>query len=63
MTAPFVIKFSPVGQDAERSLMKVHDGVVVSLVSIHRGVRVQAHNEVIALRRHPLEKVEVTDVK
>ena len=43
--------------------MEVHDGVVVALVSVDRGVRVQPDDEVVALDRHPLEEVEVANVK
>ena len=63
LSRAWIIQVLPVRQNAERPLVEVHDGVVVALVSVDRGVRVQANDEVVALGRHPLEEVEVADVK
>ena len=38
----------PVGEHTERPLVKVHDGIVHSLVAVHYGVGVKSDNQVIS---------------
>ena len=38
----------PIGQAAKRSLMEVHDWVVVSLVAVNSWVGVQANNQIVS---------------
>ncbi len=53
----------PVGQHAERALVQVHDGEVVSLVAVDDGVGVQSHHQVVPESSCGLEEVEMADMK
>ena len=52
--------FSPVGEAAERSLVQVHDGVVVALVAVHHRVSVQADYQVVTQFGNLWNKKETT---
>ena len=43
--------------------MKVHDGVVVTLVSIHTWISVQSYDQIISKLGHFLQEVQMANMK